>query len=531
MKKIWLYILCTVVWIIMIVCGYCMIQWHIIQDKTYSYLETYGYTDEDIEQVDLKHSFLNKLLWYNEWRILVEFKKEPNIYYWFTYRNHEILKTWVSQVPSTDKDIIEKYFNKIENGELKYDSENEKYVISSNCPTIVENLQILKEWDLWWLDTQWKWVPVWFWWEAFYYLPYDIEKFDEYYSLIKWKPEDKYHIWKITVSDRYMDWLPALAVLKVEKPTKSEEERERIRLDQNFISEELIFEPNRHFSAFWNNPDWTLTVQPKESGLLGDRYDVKFYASEDLNRWALMHLFKAWDNYRFLYDELDIRFIKWECGNWIQWNHKKAESNYKVMVFRWDEIYEWCWNTRAKDEILKNEPEVISPEDEQRIQYLENLVSWDINNDKEETNQTEENYEVYYDEESDILVVEEENMNTEYVINLKIWDKTFDLPLEKNSATKALIEKLQEWDIIVNAHEYWWFEKVGNLWFSLPREDKQITTKPGDLVLYQWNQISLFYESNSRSYTKLWKFGTISKDRLKEILWDWDVTLVFSLLK
>ena len=138
---------------------------------------------------------------------------------------------------------------------------------------------------------------------------------------------------------------------------------------------------------------------------------------------------------------------------------------------------------------------------------------------------------ILWDSEENILVVEEENMNTAYVINLKIWGKTFDLPLEKNSATKALIEKLQEWDIIVNAREYWWFEKVGNLGFDLPRADRQITTEPGDLVLYQWNQISLFYESNSWSYTKLWKVQMISKDGLKEILWDWDVTLVFSLLK
>ena len=125
----------------------------------------------------------------------------------------------------------------------------------------------------------------------------------------------------------------------------------------------------------------------------------------------------------------------------------------------------------------------------------------------------------------------EENMNTDNVINLKIWDKTFDVTIEENSATKTLVEKLHEWDVVVNAHEYWWFEKVGNLGFDLPRADKQITTEPGDLVLYQWNQISLFYESNSWSYTKLWKVQMISKDGLKEILWDWDVTLVFSLLK
>ena len=138
---------------------------------------------------------------------------------------------------------------------------------------------------------------------------------------------------------------------------------------------------------------------------------------------------------------------------------------------------------------------------------------------------------ILWNGEESILVVEDENMNTDNIINLKIWNAVFDVSLEENSATKALIEKLQEWDIVINAREYWWFEKVWNLGFDLPRTDKQITTEPGDIVLYQWNQISLFYESNSWSYTKLWKVQMISKDGLKEILWDWDVTLVFSLLK
>ena len=160
-------------------------------------------------------------------------------------------------------------------------------------------------------------------------------------------------------------------------------------------------------------------------------------------------------------------------------------------------LWETCWIEEQVDEATEeNSPEVIS-----------------------------------WNGEENILVVEDKNMHTDNIINLKIWNKTLDVTLEENSATKALIEKLQEWDIIVNAREYWWFEKVGNLWFDLPRADKQITTEPGDLVLYQWNQISLFYESNSRSYTKLWKLGMISKDGLKEILWDWDVKLVFSLLK
>jgi hypothetical protein len=130
-------------------------------------------------------------------------------------------------------------------------------------------------------------------------------------------------------------------------------------------------------------------------------------------------------------------------------------------------------------------------------------------------------------EQENVLVAQEEDMNTNNVINLKVWDKTFDVVLEDNSATKALYEKLKEWYVVINAHEYWGFEKVWDLGFSLPREDSQITTEAWDIVLYNWNQISLFYDSNSWSYTKLWKVQNITKSDL----WDWDVTLTFSLLK
>ena len=141
-------------------------------------------------------------------------------------------------------------------------------------------------------------------------------------------------------------------------------------------------------------------------------------------------------------------------------------------------------------------------------------------------NDTEEQIIEELDEEN-VLIVQEENMNTDNVINLKIWDWVYDVILEDNSATKTLLEKLKEWNVIVNAHEYWGFEKVWDLGFSLPREDKQITTQLWDLVLYNWNQVSLFYNSNSWSYTKLWKVQNIAESDL----WDWDIILIFLLKK
>ena len=115
------------------------------------------------------------------------------------------------------------------------------------------------------------------------------------------------------------------------------------------------------------------------------------------------------------------------------------------------------------------------------------------------------------------------------IIYVKINNKVLDIKIENNSATKELIERLKNGDIIVSAHEYGGFEKVGNLGFSLPKEDKNISTSSGDIVLYQGNQISLFYNSNSWSYTKLGKIININNDELKTILGVGDVTLTFTL--
>ena len=130
--------------------------------------------------------------------------------------------------------------------------------------------------------------------------------------------------------------------------------------------------------------------------------------------------------------------------------------------------------------------------------------------------------------------IENNNINEDKVedmekVYVKVNNQILDVELEDNSATKELKEKLKNGDIVIEAHEYGGFEKVGDLGFSLPREDTNITTKAGDIVLYQGNQISLFYNSNSWNYTKLGKIENISSSELKNILGSGDVTLILSL--
>jgi len=115
------------------------------------------------------------------------------------------------------------------------------------------------------------------------------------------------------------------------------------------------------------------------------------------------------------------------------------------------------------------------------------------------------------------------------LVKVKINDNVFDVKLENNSATQELLNVLKKGNITVNATEYGGFEKVGDLGFSLPTSDENVNTDSGDIVLYQGNQISLFYGSHSWSYTKLGKIENIESENLKEVLGSGNVTLVFTL--
>ncbi len=114
-------------------------------------------------------------------------------------------------------------------------------------------------------------------------------------------------------------------------------------------------------------------------------------------------------------------------------------------------------------------------------------------------------------------------------IKLKINDTVFDVRLENNSATEELIKILEKEDITINATDYGNFEKIGELGFTLPTSDENMNTKSGDIVLYQGNQISLFYNSHSWSYTKIGEIENIDSTQLKETLGGGDVTFILSL--
>lgn len=125
------------------------------------------------------------------------------------------------------------------------------------------------------------------------------------------------------------------------------------------------------------------------------------------------------------------------------------------------------------------------------------------------------------------------NSNNEVEETMKIYIKINGqilwANLENNSSAEAFVEKLQEGDITIEMHDYANFEKVGNLGFSLPTNDVNITTSYGDIILYQGNQITIYYDTNTWNFTKLGKIEDVSQKELIDILGDGDVVVTFSL--
>ncbi len=118
-KKIIISIVIIVVLVLAII-SHKVVAGNSIKEKTYYHLETVGYTPNDIEDIEIKHSFINKVLGYNEWRIFVEFKKEPNIIFAFTYRDSQIIRQGIkSKITQLEKEEIYEYDRKFDNGELK----------------------------------------------------------------------------------------------------------------------------------------------------------------------------------------------------------------------------------------------------------------------------------------------------------------------------------------------------------------------------------------------------------------------------
>lgn len=114
-------LIATIIALVVFAVALCLnvfVQQKFIKTYTYTELEYRGYTTQDVDEIKINHSYLNRLLSYNEWRISVEFVKVPDVLFWFTYRDDKIIFQGVSSEPMLDKESILDYSERFKNGTL-----------------------------------------------------------------------------------------------------------------------------------------------------------------------------------------------------------------------------------------------------------------------------------------------------------------------------------------------------------------------------------------------------------------------------
>lgn len=113
-------------------------------------------------------------------------------------------------------------------------------------------------------------------------------------------------------------------------------------------------------------------------------------------------------------------------------------------------------------------------------------------------------------------------------MNITAGGKTITATLADNATAKALAEKLKSGSVTVEMKANG-FEHYGPLGFSLERHDEEVTAVSGDIMLYNGNNICIFYGNNSWSYTPLGKVDGKSADELKAFFGTGTVSVTYSL--
>lgn len=112
-------------------------------------------------------------------------------------------------------------------------------------------------------------------------------------------------------------------------------------------------------------------------------------------------------------------------------------------------------------------------------------------------------------------------------LKITVGDQELLATFADNSSAEEFRELLAQGPLTIAMEDYGGFEKVGPLGTTLTRNDTRITTEPGDVILYQGNQITIYYGTNSWSFTRLARIDDPSG--LQEVLGEGAVSVTFSL--
>lgn len=168
----------------------------------------------------------------------------------------------------------------------------------------------------------------------------------------------------------------------------------------------------------------------------------------------------------------------------------------------------------------ENEGEISISKEENSSVILENNEQ---TNEKISENDSEE---IEISEENDSEKIDKKT--EEKVMKISVNGYVLNAVLADTAAAGELYELIKNKPLTLTLSEYGSFEKVGKLPQEFTKNDEFISAQPGDIMLYQGNQMTIFYGENSWDYTRLGKIENTSADELSEIFGSGDVEVTIS---
>ncbi len=101
---------------------------------------------------------------------------------------------------------------------------------------------------------------------------------------------------------------------------------------------------------------------------------------------------------------------------------------------------------------------------------------------------------------------------------IQIGNTVWTALLEDNPSAAAWKELLSKGPLTVDMSDYGGFEKVGSIGTTLTQTNRQITTRPGDIILYQGSSVTIYYDENAWNFTLLGHIDGVTETELREVL-------------
>jgi hypothetical protein len=114
-------------------------------------------------------------------------------------------------------------------------------------------------------------------------------------------------------------------------------------------------------------------------------------------------------------------------------------------------------------------------------------------------------------------------------IQVRVRNQARTATLSENASAAAFYDLLVKGPVTVEMQDYGGFEKVGPIGTEIIRSDEEITTSPGDIILYQGDKVTIYYDINTWDFTLLGHIDDATGEDMREFLGEGDTEVTFSL--